>query len=184
MLRAVFFFIKLGIVVAVAIWLANWHAAVSFELPAYDIDLDFNLYFVQLNFGTYAWPGYRIDTSLGVLVLAVLIFAGLVALLYRLWRGLRRSPRELGQWLKSDRQKRGYRALTQGMVAVAAGEAAEAQRYARKADQLLDEPPLTLLLSAQAVQLDGDDQPAKRYFTAMLERDETRVRNARLVVFA
>ena len=174
MLRAVIFFIKLAIVVAVAVWLSNWHAAVAFDLPAYDIDLNFDLYVVQLNLGKVAWPGYRVDTSLGVLVLAVLLFAALVAALYRGWSGLRRSPHDIGRWLQSGRQKRGYRALTQGMVAVAAGEAAEAQRFARKAGQLLDEPPLTLLLAAQAAQLDGDDQAAKRYFTAMLGRDETR----------
>jgi HemY protein len=38
---------------------------------------------------------------------------------------------------------------------------------------LLAEPPLTLLLSAQAAQLNGDDRAAQRYFTAMIERKET-----------
>ena len=38
---------------------------------------------------------------------------------------------------------------------------------------LLAEPPLTLLLSAQAAQLNGDQDAAKKYFAAMLERPET-----------
>ena len=59
------------------------------------------------------------------------------------------------------------------MVAVAAGEPREAQRYARRADALLADPPLTLLLSAQAAQLDGDENAAKKFFTAMLDRRET-----------
>jgi HemY protein len=59
------------------------------------------------------------------------------------------------------------------MVAVAAGDAEEAQRQARKADVLLAEPPLTLLLSAQAAQLQGDENAAQRYFTEMLARRET-----------
>jgi HemY protein len=59
------------------------------------------------------------------------------------------------------------------MVAVAAGDADEAQRLARRADALLAEPPLTLLLSAQAAQLKGDEQAAARYFSAMLDRAET-----------
>src|SRR5207244_3592662 len=67
----------------------------------------------------------------------------------------------------------GYRALTQGMVAVAAGDAEEAQRQARKADVLLAEPPLTLLLSAQAAQLGGDEDAARRFFSEMLNRPET-----------
>jgi HemY protein len=71
------------------------------------------------------------------------------------------------------RRRTGYRALAQGMVAVAAGDPQEARRYAKKADLLLADPPLTLLLSAQAAQLDGDEGAAKKFFTAMLERPET-----------
>src|SRR6266404_5267827 len=74
---------------------------------------------------------------------------------------------------RERRRRSGYRALTQGMVAVAAGDPHEAQRYARKADALLAEPPLTLLLSAQAAQLEGDETAAKKFFTAMLDRPET-----------
>jgi HemY protein len=59
------------------------------------------------------------------------------------------------------------------MVAVAAGDPDEAQRQARKADVLLAEPPLTLLLSAQAAQLGGDEDAARRYFSEMLNRPET-----------
>ena len=59
------------------------------------------------------------------------------------------------------------------MVAVAAGDPQEARRYAKRADLLLADPPLTLLLSAQAAQLDGDEGAAKKFFTAMLERPET-----------
>ena len=60
------------------------------------------------------------------------------------------------------------------MVAVAAGDAQEAARWARKADSLLEDPPLTLLLSAQAAQLGGDEKAAEKYFNAMLEKPETR----------
>ena len=38
---------------------------------------------------------------------------------------------------------------------------------------MLDEPPLTLLLSAQAAQLEGDDQAARGYFEAMLDQPAT-----------
>ena len=69
-------------------------------------------------------------------------------------------------------ERRGYRELTQGLAAVAAGDGAEAQKHARKAEQLLAEPPLTLLLSAQAAQLAGDRDGAKRAFNAMLEDEQ------------
>ena len=57
---------------------------------------------------------------------------------------------------------------------MAAGEREEAARWARKANALLDEPPLTMLLSAQAAQLTGDEAAAQRYFTSMLDGEETR----------
>jgi HemY protein len=152
MLRALFYWLILAVLVGVAWYLADQEPGqVSIE-----------------------WLDYRIDTSIGILLLAVGLLAGVAAVIYRLWRGLRRLPKDVGHSLRNSRQRRGYRALTQGMVAVAAGEAGEARRWAGKADKLLDEPPLTMLLSAQAAQLDGDDQAAKRYFTAMLKRDETR----------
>src|SRR5690606_28849151 len=85
-----------------------------------------------------------------------------------------RSPRQIAQARAEARRRKGYRALTQGMVAVAAGDPDEARRQSQRAAVLLNEPPLTLLLAAQAAQLDGDEQAARKYFTAMLERPETR----------
>ncbi len=119
------------------------------------------------------WGGWQIDTSVAVLVLAVVLLILLTLLLLRVIGAVLGAP---GSFLRSRRERRrreGYRALTQGMVAVAAGEADEARRLARKADALLAEPPLTLLLQAQSAQLDGDERAARNYFQAMLERPET-----------
>jgi hypothetical protein len=60
------------------------------------------------------------------------------------------------------------------MVAVAAGDAAEAGRQAKRADALLGDPPLTMLLSAQAAQLNGDDVKGDTA-QAILARAEARV---------
>ena len=59
------------------------------------------------------------------------------------------------------------------MVAVAAGDASEARKQVRRAEVLLGDPPLTMLLSAQASQLNGDEGAAERFFAAMLARPET-----------
>ena len=125
--------------------------------------------------GTVAvvWQGWRIDTSVAVLVLAVVFVAMAAAALFHLLRKILGGPRAFMRSRRERRRRDGYRALTQGMVAVAAGDAEEAEKFARRADVLLAEPPLTLLLSAQAAQLKGDDRAAQRYFAAMLERKET-----------
>lgn len=119
------------------------------------------------------WAGYRIESSAGIAVVGVLLFALIVSVLYRAWRWLRRAPSELGEARQQVRLRRGHRALSLGMVAVAAGDKREALRQANRAASLLDEPPLTMLLSAQAAQLAGDTAGAEAQFRAMLERPET-----------
>ena len=121
---------------------------------------------------TLEWGGWRVDTSAGLLGMAVALFAVAVALLYRLWLFLTRAPGRIGEALKGRRSRKGYKALTKGMVAVAAGDAEEARRQVGKADGLLGEPPLTLLLKAQAAQLGGDERAAETFFTAMLDDPE------------
>ena len=119
------------------------------------------------------WWDWRIDTSLGVFVAAALILSGIIALLYRLWWSVRKVPRVIERARRERRRRLGYEALSRGLVAVAAGDASGARRQARRAETLLDHRPLTMLLSAQAAQLQGDDQAATRFFAAMRGRPDT-----------
>ena len=119
------------------------------------------------------WQGWQIETSIGVLIAAAVLAALAVALLLWLMTRILGSPRALLRRRRERRRRAGYQALTRGMVAVAAGDPQEARRHARRAEALLAEPPLTLLLSAQAAQLGGDRNAAKKFFTAMLDRAET-----------
>ncbi|HYF87157.1 heme biosynthesis protein HemY [Azospirillum sp.] len=150
MIRALWFLLKVAVVIAAAIWLADRPGTVSVH-----------------------WLGYAVEAPFWVALLVTLAALGIAALGYRLLRGLIRTPQRLRHHSRARRRERGYRALTQGMVAIAAGDAPTARKMARKADGLLNEPPLTMLLSAQAAQLQGDERAAKQYFEAMLERPET-----------
>jgi len=119
------------------------------------------------------WQGWQVETSVAVLAAAAILAALVAGLLFSLLSLIVGVPRRLLRARRERRRRTGYRALAQGMVAVAAGDAQEARRYAKRADLLLADPPLTLLLSAQAAQLDGDEGAAKKFFTAMLGRPET-----------
>jgi HemY protein len=145
-IRAATLFILIGLSIWLAVWFADNPGRVEIEIA-----------------------GLRIGTRTGVLVGAILVFAVLSAAAYRLWRFARRAPGQLVRLRHANRRRKGYKALTQGMVAVAAGDSSEAIRFARKANVLLNDPPLTMLLSAQAAQLDGDEDAARHYFEAMLE---------------
>lgn len=119
------------------------------------------------------WQGWLIEMSIGKFVLAAAIVVVLITLVLGIFRMIGAAPKKIREGHRASRRERGYRALTHGMVAVAAGDASEAQKQARRADVLLGEPPLTMLLSAQAAQLNGDEAAAKRYFNDMLARPET-----------
>ncbi|WP_419903422.1 heme biosynthesis protein HemY [Kiloniella sp.] len=152
MKRALIYFIKLALILTIVIWIANRPGTVAVD-----------------------WIGYRLETTVGVLFLGAVALAASAAFLYRFWRSMINAPALFGQARADNRKKRGYKALTHGMVAVAAGEAQTAMAMARKAETLLsDEPPLTMLLSAQAAQLQGNEEAATNYFTAMLESKETK----------
>lgn len=119
------------------------------------------------------WEGLRIETSAAVagLALAAVWLASLFV--YRLWRTLRQAPRDLRRRRAERRRHEGYLAFARGMVAIAAGDARSAAQMARKAERLLPEPTLPLLLSAHAAQLGGDAPAAESHFTAMLQSPET-----------
>lgn len=140
----------LAIVVAAAIWFSDRPGMVSIE-----------------------WQGWLIEMSVGRFVLATAIVLAGALIVIGFFRAIGHVPGRIRESLRTSRRERGYRALTQGMVAVAAGDPDEANRQARRADVLLEEPPLTMLLSAQAAQLNGDEEAATRYFNGMLERPET-----------
>ncbi|HEY1796290.1 MAG TPA: heme biosynthesis HemY N-terminal domain-containing protein [Stellaceae bacterium] len=119
------------------------------------------------------WQGWEIETSVGVLagavVVVLLVLGSIGGVLRRIWR----LPANFARRRRERRRRSGYAALAGGFAAIAAGDASEAQRSARRAAALLDGAPLTLALSAQAAQLEGDEAAARRLQTEMLERPET-----------
>ncbi len=119
------------------------------------------------------WQGYRVETSVAMLIGGVVAISAVTAVIYRIWLFLRRAPAQVSDAWKQRRKQQGYQALTRGMVAVSAGDAEEARRSVKRAEVLLNEPPLTMLLSAQAAQLNGDEKAAETFFKAMTENPET-----------
>jgi len=121
------------------------------------------------------WQGWQISTSLAVAGIAL---AATIVVAIFLWSAIRfvlHVPDLVSMFLRERRHRRGWRALSQGMIAVGAGNLALAQRSAGEARALIGEEPLTLLLAAQAAQLGGDGARAEQEFRAMLARPETKV---------
>ena len=69
------------------------------------------------------WLGYRIETSIAVLLGLIIGFAFFTAQGYRIWLFLQRAPSQMMESWRLRRKQQGYQALTKGMVAVSAGDA-------------------------------------------------------------
>jgi HemY protein len=149
MLRALGYLVVLAVIALAAVWLADHPGDVAVH-----------------------WQGYAISSSVAVLATLVALVAIVCALAYRAWCWLRGGPRRLAQNRAARRRERGYRALTEGLIAAAAGDAKVAHRLGRESGRLLDNP-FNLLLLAQAAQLDGNEAAARRHFTTMLDHPET-----------
>lgn len=113
------------------------------------------------------WQSWQIETSVGVLIAAVAAVALVVMLLALGIAALRRVPRNLRRRRATRKRLTGEAALTRGLVALAAGDAAGARRHAARAATLIDRSPTVLLLSAEAAQRQGDTAAARAAYTAL-----------------
>jgi len=119
------------------------------------------------------WLGYEATTSVPFLLLLLLIAAVGIAYFQRGLSALAELPRRYARYRQRRRYAKGHSALSRGLVAVAAGDSGRARREAMKAGDLLQDQSLVLLLSAQAAQLDGNEDAAQKKFEEMADREET-----------
>lgn len=121
--------------------------------------------------------GYQYQVSLMVAAVAVVAIVAAVMILWWLAKTIWRSPYLVSRYFRVRRRDRGYQALSTGMIAAGAGDAALARSMNKQAAKLIsaDQEPLIHLLDAQASILEGDHQAARRKFEAMLDDPEMRL---------
>lgn len=154
------------------------------------------LLFVTLVAGATFGMGYLVDTGGGLrltfagwevslgpvqaVVAAVLLLVflwlalRLAGLLVALLRFLNGDETALSRYFDRNREKKGYEALSEGMMALASGEARLALARAAKAEKLLGRPELTDLLTAQAAEMAGDRDKAEAAYRRLLGDDRSR----------
>ena len=121
------------------------------------------------------WQGYRIETSVAIAAIGVILLAFLALVVWAVLRFILGLPSAFSFASRSRRRARGFEAVSRGMVAIGAGDPIAAGRHAHDARKFAAEEPLTLLLEAQTAQLTGDRGRAEAAFKAMLDKPETRV---------
>ncbi len=112
MIRVVLFFVLIGLFALGVAWLADRPGDVAIT-----------------------WQGWRIETSVLFAVAAIAALVVLTTVLWSFLRGVLRAPHRLSVLLRDRRNRRGQLAVSHGLVAVAAGDARAARRFAQEAER-------------------------------------------------
>ncbi|MBI2234388.1 MAG: heme biosynthesis protein HemY [Micavibrio aeruginosavorus] len=151
MLRTLWGMIQFAAVAAAALWLYSNPGTVSLHWNEYDVETTTAVAFV-------------------ILVVAVFIitaFTRIVGFIVSL-------PSYFKNFNLRKRRDRGFRALTLGLSAVAAGDAKLATYHAYKMRRFIpDEKGLPDLLEGQAARLRGDETEARAHFEKLLKDKDT-----------
>ena len=122
------------------------------------------------------WQGQLIKMSLMVAATLLVALIAIVMFVWWLVRTLWTSPQSLTRYFRARKRDRGYQALSTGLIAAGAGNAALARKMNSRAKDLLraDQEPLIHLLEAQACLIEGRYDEARAKFEAMSNDPETR----------
>ena len=125
---------------------------------------------------TLTWPGFRVTTSAAAAIVIIGILSLLAVICWRVVLWIAETPRRTARARAETRRRQAVEVVTRGFLAVAAGEGAEARRFAQRATDLAeDAPSLVRVLAAQAAEAAGDVPTAQAAYTAMLGFPEMRL---------
>lgn len=108
-----------------------------------------------------------------LLVIAIwlaLILFGLIVAFVRFVNG---DETAISRYFDRSRERKGYEALAEGMMAIASGESSTAMSKAARAEKYLRRPELTNLLTAQAAEMSGDKRKAALVYKRLLKDERT-----------
>ena len=124
---------------------------------------------------TLNWQGFDVQTSLMVVVVAMVALIAVILFTWAMVRGIIGLPSVLSHYFTNRRRSRGYHSLSKGLIAAGTGDKALARRLAKESGKLLNDEPLVELLDAQTLLLEGNREQARIRFEAMLENEETKL---------
>ncbi|WP_299921988.1 heme biosynthesis HemY N-terminal domain-containing protein [uncultured Pelagimonas sp.] len=122
---------------------------------------------------------YTLSPVMLVLVLIVSVVAlyllfKLAGFLVALLRWINGDETAISRYFDRNRERKGYQALSEGMMALASGEGQLAMAKAKKANKYLHKPELTDLITAQGAEMVGDSQKAEEVYKRLLQDERTR----------
>ena len=117
-----------------------------------------------------------LEMVFGLVALVVIVWLGLklLALLVATFKFLNGDETAISRYFDRNRERKGYEALSEGMMALASGEGHLAMTKASRAEKYLQQPQLTNLLTAQAAEMTGDRKKAEETYKRLLTDEKTR----------
>ena len=117
-----------------------------------------------------------LEMVIGLVVLVLLVWVGLHVLrfLVATYHFLNGDETAISRYFDRNREKKGFEALSDGMMALASGEGHLAATKAARAERYLRKPELTTLLAAQAAEMTGDKSTAEASYRKLLRDEKTR----------
>lgn len=109
-----------------------------------------------------------------VLVVMVWLFLKLVSLLIATLKFLNGDDTALSRYFDKGRERKGYQALSDALMALASCEGRLAMAKAARAEKLLQKPELTDLLTAQAAEMSGNTKKAAEVYKRLVTNQSTR----------
>jgi len=122
---------------------------------------------------TINWLGREVRLSVAVAIVVGLIALFALSFAWSMFRRLLRSPTAAREFLRFRKSRKGYEALSKGIIAAGAGDAQAASKYAATAGNALSDEPLVNILAAQAAQLQGNKDDVRRIFEDMAKSPDT-----------
>ncbi len=109
-----------------------------------------------------------------VLIFAIWLLLKVFSFAIAVLRFLNGDETAISRYFDRNRERRGFEALADGIVALASGESRLAMSKAAKAEKYLGRPELTDLITAQAAEMAGDRKKAEEVYKRLLVDDRTR----------
>ena len=108
-----------------------------------------------------------------LLVVAIWLAIILLGLIIAFVRFVNGDETAISRYFDRSRERKGYEALAEGMIALASGEGSTAMSKASRAEKYLRRPELTNLLTAQAAEMSGDKRKADEVYKRLLKDERT-----------
>ncbi|SMH44422.1 heme biosynthesis protein HemY [Maritimibacter sp. HL-12] len=112
--------------------------------------------------------------AFALFVLAVWLLLKIVSLLAAVVHFLNGDETAISRYFDRNRERKGYEALADGLMALASGEERVAMAKAARAEKFLHRPELTNLITAQAAEMAGDRKKAEVVYKRLLQDERTR----------